>query len=95
MKIAVFAGDGIGPEVTEQALRVLEALPLPFSFRGLGRCVRRGADAEDEPHSLQWSEIQAAEVIRCFEKTQALLKLQELAKCRMQPSVQIRAKVTD
>ncbi|MAL26066.1 MAG: 3-isopropylmalate dehydrogenase [Croceicoccus sp.] len=32
MKIAVFAGDGIGPEVTEQALRVLEALPLPFSF---------------------------------------------------------------
>ncbi len=29
MKIAVFAGDGIGPEVTQQAVRVLEALDLP------------------------------------------------------------------
>lgn len=29
MKIAVLAGDGIGPEVTAQALRVLEALALP------------------------------------------------------------------
>lgn len=29
MKIAIFAGDGIGPEVTEQAKRVLEALALP------------------------------------------------------------------
>ncbi len=29
MKIAVFAGDGIGPEVTEQAVRVLQALGLP------------------------------------------------------------------
>ena len=29
MKIAVFAGDGIGPEVTAEALRVLEALSLP------------------------------------------------------------------
>ncbi len=28
MRIAVFAGDGIGPEVTEQAVRVLEALNL-------------------------------------------------------------------
>jgi 3-isopropylmalate dehydrogenase len=32
MKIAVFAGDGIGMEVTQQALRVLERLPLPLSF---------------------------------------------------------------
>lgn len=32
MKIAVFAGDGIGPEVTSQALRVLEALPLSVSL---------------------------------------------------------------
>ena len=32
MKIAVFAGDGIGPEVTQQAVRVLNALDLP----GLG-----------------------------------------------------------
>ena len=29
MKIAVFAGDGIGPEVTAEALRVLDALRLP------------------------------------------------------------------
>lgn len=29
MKIAVFAGDGIGPEVTREAVRVLEALQLP------------------------------------------------------------------
>lgn len=29
MRIAVFAGDGIGPEVTEQAVRVLEALGIP------------------------------------------------------------------
>jgi 3-isopropylmalate dehydrogenase len=29
MRIAVFAGDGIGPEVTEQAVRVLEKLALP------------------------------------------------------------------
>ncbi|MEO5598292.1 MAG: 3-isopropylmalate dehydrogenase [Novosphingobium sp.] len=29
MKIAVFAGDGIGPEVTAQAVRVLKALGLP------------------------------------------------------------------
>jgi 3-isopropylmalate dehydrogenase len=29
MKIAVFAGDGIGPEVTREAVRVLKALALP------------------------------------------------------------------
>ena len=29
MKIAVFAGDGIGPEVTAEAVRVLQALELP------------------------------------------------------------------
>ncbi|EJL34300.1 3-isopropylmalate dehydrogenase [Novosphingobium sp. AP12] len=29
MRIAVFAGDGIGPEVTEQAVRVLETLAIP------------------------------------------------------------------
>ncbi|MCB2060419.1 MAG: 3-isopropylmalate dehydrogenase [Novosphingobium sp.] len=29
MRIAVFAGDGIGPEVTREAVRVLEALELP------------------------------------------------------------------
>ena len=29
MKIAVLAGDGIGPEVTAEAVRVLEAMGLP------------------------------------------------------------------
>ena len=29
MKIAVFPGDGIGPEIIAQAIRVLEALDLP------------------------------------------------------------------
>ena len=29
MRIAVFAGDGIGPEVTGEAVRVLQALNLP------------------------------------------------------------------
>lgn len=32
-KIAVFPGDGIGPEITEQAVRVLQALPLDLEFR--------------------------------------------------------------
>ena len=29
MKIAVLPGDGIGPEVTREAVRVIEALGLP------------------------------------------------------------------
>ena len=29
MKIAVLPGDGIGPEVTSEAVKVLEALDLP------------------------------------------------------------------
>ena len=29
MKIAVLPGDGIGPEVTAEAVRVLEAMALP------------------------------------------------------------------
>ncbi len=32
MKIAVLAGDGIGPEITDQAVRVLEALNIGLSF---------------------------------------------------------------
>ena len=44
MKIAVFPGDGIGPEVTTQAVRVLEALGLPglVLFEGdVGACAYR------------------------------------------------------
>lgn len=32
MRICVLPGDGIGPEVIEQAMRVLKALPLEFEF---------------------------------------------------------------
>ncbi len=32
MKIAVLAGDGIGPEIIQEAVTVLQALHLPFSF---------------------------------------------------------------
>ncbi len=32
MKIAVLAGDGIGPEITEQAVRVLDALKIGLTF---------------------------------------------------------------
>lgn len=32
MKITLFKGDGIGPEITEQVIRVLEALNLPLEF---------------------------------------------------------------
>ena len=59
MKIAVFAGDGIGPEVTAQALRVLHALGLParhagaldaeflIRIEGVGLC-----DGEGTPHQI-------------------------------------------
>ncbi|HKX40368.1 MAG TPA: isocitrate/isopropylmalate family dehydrogenase, partial [Burkholderiaceae bacterium] len=32
MKVAILPGDGIGSEIVEQAVRVLEALELPFEF---------------------------------------------------------------
>ncbi len=32
MKIAVLAGDGIGPEITHQAVRVLQALNIGLTF---------------------------------------------------------------
>ena len=32
MKVTLFKGDGIGPEITEQVLRVLEHLNLPLEF---------------------------------------------------------------
>ena len=35
MRIAVFAGDGIGPEVTEQAVRVLEKLNLKLDAESI------------------------------------------------------------
>ncbi len=49
MKICVLPGDGIGPEITAQALRVLEALGLPFEFE---QALMGGAavDATGEPY---------------------------------------------
>lgn len=40
MKVCVLAGDGIGPEITGEAVRVLQALGLPFEFENalLGGC---------------------------------------------------------
>ena len=32
-KIAVLAGDGIGPEVMQEAIKVLDAVPEKFGFR--------------------------------------------------------------
>ncbi|MGL6236662.1 MAG: isocitrate/isopropylmalate dehydrogenase family protein [Segniliparus sp.] len=51
MKIAVLPGDGIGPEVVEAALPVVEALGLPWELRfgEIGwSCWRRGGDPVPE-----------------------------------------------
>jgi len=34
MKIAVLAGDGIGPEIVAEAVKALRALGLPMEFEG-------------------------------------------------------------
>ncbi len=51
-KIAVIGGDGIGPEVSEEALRVLQACALDFSTTefdlGAHRYVKDGVVLEDE-----------------------------------------------
>jgi 3-isopropylmalate dehydrogenase len=49
MKICVLPGDGIGPEITAQAVRVLNALDLKFEMEEalLGGCA---VDAADNPY---------------------------------------------
>ena len=49
MKICVLPGDGIGPEIMAEAVRVLDALDLPFEFEQaqLGGCA---VDATGEPY---------------------------------------------
>ena len=32
MKVTLFKGDGIGPEISDQVLRVLNSLNLPIEF---------------------------------------------------------------
>ena len=46
-KIAVLAGDGIGPEVMEQALRVLDAVEARFGFQLQRTAARVGGAAID------------------------------------------------
>jgi 3-isopropylmalate dehydrogenase len=49
MKICVLPGDGIGPEITAEAVRVLKAIDLPFEMEEglLGGCA---VDATGEPY---------------------------------------------
>ncbi len=48
LNIAVLAGDGIGPEVTEQAIKVLKAIALEFDHSFLFKSAPVGAIAIDE-----------------------------------------------
>lgn len=58
MKIAVLPGDGIGPEIIDQAVKVLRAtgLPLDMSFAPVG-----GAAYEQHGHPLPDSTLQLAQ----------------------------------
>ena len=58
MKIAVLAGDGIGPEIMEQALRVLERLALPGLE--LTSCDVGGAGYKAHGHPLPPATLAAA-----------------------------------
>ncbi len=58
MKIAVLAGDGIGPEIMEQALRVLERLALPGLE--LNSCDVGGAGYKAHGHPLPPATLAAA-----------------------------------
>ncbi len=57
MKICVMAGDGIGPEITEQAVRVLKALGLPLE---LTEAPVGGAAYRQLGHPLPASSLAAA-----------------------------------
>ena len=61
-KIAVLAGDGIGPEVMEQGLRVLRAAGEKFGFEtALTECRVGGAAIDADGHALPPATIQACE----------------------------------
>ena len=61
-KIAVLAGDGIGPEVMVEALRVLDAVSAKFGFETV-RTERRvgGAAIDHDGHALPAATVQACE----------------------------------
>ncbi|MCB2050979.1 MAG: 3-isopropylmalate dehydrogenase, partial [Novosphingobium sp.] len=58
MKIAVLAGDGIGTEIMEQALRVLDALALPGLE--LTHCDVGGTGYKNHGHPLPPATLEAA-----------------------------------
>ena len=51
LNIAVLAGDGIGPEVTEQSIKVLKAIALEFDHSFLFKSAPVGAIAIDEQNN--------------------------------------------
>lgn len=59
MKICVLPGDGIGPEIMAEAVRVLEALELSFEMETalLGGCA---VDATGEPYPQATSALARA-----------------------------------
>ncbi|MGE3179605.1 MAG: isocitrate/isopropylmalate family dehydrogenase, partial [Vicinamibacterales bacterium] len=61
-EIAVLAGDGIGPEVMEQALRVIEAAGARFGFDARCRAMDVGGIAIDRHgHALPDATLKACE----------------------------------
>jgi 3-isopropylmalate dehydrogenase len=50
LKIAVLPGDGIGPEVTEQAIKVLNAIAINFNHTVSYTYADVGAIAIDNPN---------------------------------------------
>ena len=61
-KIAVLAGDGIGPEVMTQALRVLDAVGAKFGFETVRTECRVGGAAIDvDGHALPAATVRACE----------------------------------
>ncbi len=48
LNIAILSGDGIGPEVTDQAVKVLKAIAVEFNHRFIFKSAKVGATAIDE-----------------------------------------------
>ena len=63
MKIAVLPGDGIGPEIIKQAVKVLKAFDLQ---RKLGICPIGGAGYEKFKDPLPKSTLELALKCRCY-----------------------------
>lgn len=68
-KIAVLAGDGIGPEIMAQALKILTALKLPLEFE---EALVGGVAYAAFGHPLP------AEVVELAKKSDAVLSVQSV-----------------